>query len=157
MKMTSSAFLNEEKIPEKYTCDGKNLSPPLSWSNAPQNTKSFVLIVDDPDAPGGTWDHWILFNIPAHITALSENARSFPEETFGGKNSWGHVNYGGPCPPSGVHRYFFKLYALDVQLPLYVGATKAEVLDAMKNHILDEAELIGKYSRTAIDERARFR
>lgn len=148
MKIFSSVFSNDGMIPEKYTCDGKNISPPLSWSGAPENTKSFVLIVDDPDAPNGTWDHWIVLNIPAHINAIPENVVPLTQGMLAGKNSWGQTNYGGPCPPSGVHRYFFKLYALNVQLSFREGATKEEVLHAMKNHVLKEAELVGKYART---------
>ena len=147
MKIISNAFENEKVIPPKYTCDGSDISPLLLWDDVPGNTKSFVLIVDDPDAPHGTWDHWILFNIPNNVRKLSENISALPEGTREGKNSWDKTGYGGPCPPSGVHRYFFKLYALDSVLTLNNGANKTEILDAMKNHIIGEASLLGKYER----------
>ena len=147
MKITSDAFENEKVIPSKYTCDGSDISPSLSWDGIPDNTKSFALIVDDPDAPHGTWDHWILFNIPSNVRTLLENISLLPEGTQQGKNSWDKTGYGGPCPPSGVHRYFFKLYALDNVLTLNDGANKTEIIDAMKNHIITEASLLGKYER----------
>ena len=148
MNIISGAFENEKVIPLKYTCDGSDISPSLSWDDVPGNTKSFVLIVDDPDAPHGTWDHWILFNIPGNVRTLPENISTLTEGTQQGKNSWDKTGYGGPCPPSGVHRYFFKLYALDNVLTLDNGANKTEIMDAMKNHIVAEASLLGKYERT---------
>lgn len=116
--LESSAFNNGGSIPSKYTCDDDDISPPLSWRDAPTDTKSFVLIVDDPDAPVGTWDHWLLYNIPAATHELAENLTSAPDGAHGGKNSWGKTTYGGPCPPDREHRYFFKLYALDSKLNL---------------------------------------
>ncbi len=145
MKITSNVFEHEKIIPSKYTCDGSDISPSLAWDGVPDNTKSFVLIVDDPDAPHGTWDHWILFNMPSSVRQLPENISTLPEGTQEGKNSWGKTGYGGPCPPFGVHRYFFKLYALDGVLTLNNGATKTEIIQAMKNHVIAEAELLGKY------------
>src|SRR3990167_2166549 len=147
MKIISDAFENGKIIPSKYTCDASDISPSLSWDGTPANTKSFVLIVDDPDAPHGTWDHWILFNIPSSVHQLPENISTLPEGTREGKNSWDKTGYGGPCPPSGVHRYFFKLYALDNVLTLKNGATKTEIMDAMKNNVIAESNLLGKYER----------
>lgn len=144
--MQSSAFKENGSIPSKYTCDGNNISPPLSWKESPANTKSFVLIVDDPDAPNGVWDHWIIFNIPSETTELTENA-SLPKDALYGKNSWGKLAYGSPCPPSGEHRYIFKLYALDTLLNLPSGATKSEIEAAMKNHILATTKLITRYKK----------
>ncbi len=147
MELTSTAFSNNQMIPKKYTCDGDDVSPPLSWKNAPVNTKSFVLIVDDPDAPRGTWDHWILLNIPTHVNGLEENISQLPNGTQEGLNSWGKTEYGGPCPPSGVHRYFFKLYALDEMLTIDEKPTKTHIINAMNGHIIAEVSLIGKYQR----------
>ena len=152
MELKSSVFKNGETIPVKYTCDGDDISPPLSWSGAPAGTKSFVLIMDDPDAPMGTWVHWVVYNIPANVTNLPEKVP--PEEklkdgTLQGKNSWGRIGYGGPCPPppTGAHRYFFKLYAIDKVLSLGPGATKEKVLKAIEGHVLSKAELMGRYKR----------
>jgi len=144
MKLTSSAFENEGSIPAEFTCDGDDVSPPLAISEAPENTKSLALVCDDPDAPVGTWDHWVVFNIPADT---KEIAKATDPQGTGGKNSWGRTGYGGPCPPSGVHRYFFKLYALDTELDLAEGSGKGEVEQAMEGHILVQAELMGKYQR----------
>jgi Raf kinase inhibitor-like YbhB/YbcL family protein len=149
-QLYSPAFPAGELIPSKYTCDGEDISPPLHWKNAPENTRSFALVLDDPDAPVGTWDHWVLYNLPAETAALEEgfSARSdLPEGCLRGINSWRKPGYGGPCPPAGTHRYFFKLYALDVVLDLPFGATKAQLLTAMERHILDQVELMGIYSR----------
>ena len=146
-ELTSSAFKHQAAIPQKYTCDGQDISPPLGWSNVPAGVQSFALIVDDPDAPVGVWDHWLLFNLPAETQALPEQA-AVPAGSQPGKNSWGKLNYGGPCPPGGTHRYFFKLYALDTTLSLKAGATKKQLLQAMQGHILAQAELIGTYSRS---------
>jgi len=148
MELISTVFSNNQIIPKKYTCDGEDVSPPIEWRNVPENTKSFVLIVDDPDAPRGTWDHWILFNIPPHVITLSENISRLPSGTVEGINSWGKTGYGGPCPPSGIHRYIFKLYALDVLLSLPEKATKPVILKAMNGHVIALAELIGKYERS---------
>lgn len=145
--LESSAFAANGMIPKKYTCEDQNISPPLSWSNIPENTLSFALIVDDPDAPVGVWDHWILFNIPASTKHFDENVTAFPEGTVAGSNSYSETIYKGPCPPSGTHRYFFKLYALNVVLELKKGAKKDDLENAMKGHILGEAVLIGKYAK----------
>ena len=150
LELTSSAFEHEGMIPAKYTCDGQDISPPLTWEKAPEGTESFVLICDDPDAPGRTWVHWVLFNLPAETRSLPEAVAAEPEPAAGGrhgKNSWGRLDYGGPCPPSGTHRYFFKLYALDTPLDLSAGAKKQQVLDAMDGHILDQATLMGRYQK----------
>lgn len=144
LKVTSSAFENSGMIPSKYTCDGIDVNPQLSIEGIPPKTKSLVLIMDDPDAPMGTWVHWVLWNI--HIDGeIEEN--NVPGGAVQGVNSGGEISYAGPCPPSGVHRYFFKVYALDAGLDLDEGATKKEVENAMKGHILAKGELIGKYSR----------
>jgi len=150
MILTSTAFQQEGKIPDKFSCKGEDISPPLKWDQIPAGVQSFVLICDDPDAPMGTWDHWLLFNIPGSETELPEGIPARPELPNGalhGTNSWGRLDYGGPCPPGGTHRYFFKFYALDTMLNLEAGATKKEIMLAMENHILDETELMGKFSR----------
>lgn len=146
MKLSSPTFQNNQRIPEKYTCEGEDINPSLEVSEIPRNAKSLVLIVDDPDAPVGTWDHWILFNIPTNTTKIEED--SIPKGATQGKNSWNKNNYGGPCPPSGTHRYFFKLYALDKILNLDKNAKKSEIEKAMQNYILAKAELVGLYSKT---------
>lgn len=147
----STSFGTNEGIPEKHTCEGKDVSPFLEWKDAPEGTKSFALIVDDPDAPVGTWVHWVAWNIPAPKKELKENVakrKSLPDGTRQGTNDFKKIGYNGPCPPPGKpHRYFFKLYALDGKLDLKPGATKAELLDAMKGHILAQAELMGTYQR----------
>lgn len=148
LAIKSSAFNEGGSIPSQYTCDGEDISPPLSWQDEPKNTKSFVLIVDDPDAPVGNWVHWILFNIPEAIHELSENLSSLPNGAQFGKNSWEKSTYGGPCPPNGEHRYFFKLYALDTLLNLPAGATKSQIESAMRGHIIATAKLLGKYKRS---------
>lgn len=150
-ELTSSVFAQGESIPVKYSCKGKNISPPLAWGDPPAGTKSLALIMDDPDAPGGTWDHWILFNIRPDLRELQENLpitgkNQDPNAIFVGNNSWRRADYGGPCPPSGTHRYFFKLYALDTAISLLPGATKQELLKAMDGHILAETELMGTFS-----------
>ena len=144
MQITSPAFGHNEEIPIEYTCDGPNISPELRIDGVPENTKSLVLINDDPDAPGGVWDHWIIFNMPP---ALSRVDKGKEPEGQAGKNSWGRTGYGGPCPPSGTHRYFFKLYALDTMLSLQEGSVKAQIEAAMEGHIIDSAELMGLYTR----------
>ena len=144
MKLTSPAFANNGAIPSEYTCDGNDLSPELSISDVPSNSKSLVLISDDPDAPVGTWDHWVVFN-------MNPSTKEIPKGTepkgAAGKNSWGRTGYGGPCPPSGTHRYFFKLYALDTMLHLPQGATKKDIEKAMHGHIITQAELMGTYKK----------
>ncbi len=150
LKIFSSAFENGGMIPSKYTCDGEDISPPISWSGLPEGTKSIAIINDDPDAPMGTWVHWVIYNIPHTAKGLPENIKrieKLPDGTLQGKNSGGRIGYGGPCPPSGTHRYFFKIYALDKVLDLKPGATKETLLSAMKGHILAESQFYGKYSR----------
>ena len=142
MNLTSSAFLHNGQMPSEYTCDGSDLSPPLSITDIPKNSKSLVLICDDPDAPVGTWDHWVVFNIPVSAKEIQKGTE--PQGTAG-KNSWGRTGYGGPCPPSGTHRYFFKLYALDATLNLPPGSTKKQIEAAMQGHILAKVELMGLY------------
>jgi Raf kinase inhibitor-like YbhB/YbcL family protein len=147
---TSTAFTNGQAIPLKYTCDGDDISPPLEWADEPQGTLSFALIADDPDAPVGTWVHWVLYNVPAGTHTLPESVPSDAELSDGsrhGKNSWGQFGYGGPCPPGGTHRYFFKLYALDTVLDRGPGASKEQLLGAMEGHIVAQAELMGTYHR----------
>jgi len=145
MKISSPAFGQNGTIPKKYTCDGENVNPPLSISQVPPSTQSLVLIMDDPDAPGRTFVHWTLWNIDPKITEIPEN--EVPEGARQGLTDFGTSGYGGPCPPSGIHRYFFKLYALDSKLELPSNAKKADLEQAMKGHILAQAELIGLYSR----------
>ncbi len=150
MVLTSSAFEEGAMIPAKFTCDGEDVSPALSWSGAPAGVKTFALIADDPDAPMGTWVHWVIFNIPDSVNQLPEAVPPMPTLANGavqGKNDFRKIGYGGPCPPGGVHRYFFKLYALDTRLSLQPGITKAELLKAMEGHILAQAQLMGRYSR----------
>lgn len=150
IQLTSEAFSDGTMIPKRFTCDGEDLSPPLSWSGLPTETASLALICDDPDAPVGTWDHWVLFNIPVSETGLPENVpakATLDDGSVHGNNSWGRLGYGGPCPPGGTHRYFFKLYALDIALDLKTGATKSQLVKAMEGHILDQGQLMGKYKR----------
>lgn len=151
-EISSPAFKSYNPIPIEYTCDGKDMSPPLAWRGVPEGVKSFTLIVDDPDAPGGTWAHWVLYNIPPNRTDLPESVPSGATvEGVGvqGKSSFEEVKYGGPCPPLGMvmHHYNFTLYALDTRLFLPPGASKADIKKAMKNHILSQAEIVGTYQR----------
>ncbi len=147
----SPAFSYGGEIPLKHTCDGSDLSPALSWSDPPAKSQSFSLIADDPDAPVGTWVHWVLFDLPESLRELPEGvakSQDLPDGSHQGKNDFGRIGYGGPCPPRGpAHRYFFKLYALDAKLNLKAGATKSEVEKAMRGHILSQTELMGKYKR----------
>jgi len=152
LQLTSDAFINGQSIPAKYTCIGKGISPALAWTEPPAGTQAFALIVDDPDAPGQTWVHWVLFNISASARSLQEDLpitgkNVDPNAIFVGSNSSGNASYQGPCPPSGTHRYFFKLYALDTTLSLLSGATKDQLLKAMDGHILAQAELLGTFSK----------
>jgi len=150
IKVTSTAFKDGEIIPKQYTCDGNDISPPLTWSGAPQETKSIALICDDPDAPGGTWVHWVLFNLPPASNALPaevSSAKVLDNGAKHGKNDFRRFGYGGPCPPGGTHRYYFKVYALDSMLDLDVGIMKADLVKAMQGHILAEGQLMGRYKR----------
>ena len=146
LTLQSNDFIANGLIPSEFTCDGDNISPSLSWHGAPSSTKSFVLIMDDPDAPGGVWDHWLLFNIPAALHELSADLISLPDNSQIGMNSWGKTEYGGPCPPDREHRYFFKLYALDTKLNLSCPK-KSQLEAAMEGHIIEKAVLIGRYNR----------
>lgn len=151
-QISSSHFKHDTHIPKDFTCEGGNKTPPIEWKNAPANTKSFVLICDDPDAPAGTWVHWVVYNIPAGKTDLSyitDRSEKLADGTLQGLNSWPHVGYDGPCPLKGhgVHHYHFKLYALDKMLALKPKATKPEVEAAMENHVLAQTEMVGLYER----------
>ncbi len=150
MTLTSPAFKQGQPIPEKYSCDGEDFSPPLKWSAPPEGTVSFILICEDPDAPMGTWVHWVYFNIPAETTELPEALHGDVKHECGGlygKNSWERNDYCGPCPPGGTHHYYFRLYALSAVLYLKTGADKARVMNAIKAHQLADTELMGTYSR----------
>ena len=150
LTLSSSAFANNGTIPPRYTCDGEDVSPPLSWDDPPAGTASFALICDDPDAPFQTWVHWVLYDLPAKTRSLPTAlppSESIPDGGRQGTNDFKALGYGGPCPPRGEHRYFFKLYALDTTLRLAPGATKAEVETAIAGHILAVGELIGLYAR----------
>lgn len=149
MQLASSAFKNKDKIPSKYTCDGKNVSPELTITGVPPDAESLVLIMDDPDVPESVrkdrmWDHWVVFNIPPGTTHIPENSQP---PGIPGRNTGGSLHYQGPCPPDREHRYFFKLFALDTMLPLEKGATKSQVEEAMEGHVLAHTELMGRYER----------
>jgi len=146
-ELISTAFEQGQPIPVQYSCDGEDISPSLAWGDPPAGTQSLALIMDDPDAPGGTWDHWIVFNIPPELRELPDAVSAGEVDATFGQNSWGRSDYGGPCPPGGTHRYFFKLYALDTTLSLDANANKKQVLAAMDGHILAETELMGTFSR----------
>jgi Raf kinase inhibitor-like YbhB/YbcL family protein len=152
--LTSPAFIPNGSIPSKYTCEGADTSPGLAWSGAPPDTKTYVLIVDDPDAPDPAkpqrvYVHWVVYNIPVSVTKLAENAAQtgLPEGAMQGTNDWGKQTYGGPCPPIGRHRYFFKLYALDTELKGLRNPTKAELEKAMEEHLVGNTELVGTYEK----------
>ena len=154
MRLSSSAFSEMGSIPSQYTCDSDDLSPPLAWDDVPNGTKSFALIVDDPDAPDPAapkmvYVHWVLYDMPASMRSLAEGttAKTLPPGTREGKNDFGHTHYGGPCPPIGRHRYFHKLYALDTSLGDRGTLSKSDLLAAMQGHVLAEAQLIGTYER----------
>ena len=156
LQITSTAFTEGQPIPQKYTCQGNDVSPPLKWTNVPANTKSYVLIADDPDAPDPraprmTWVHWVLYDLPATATELAEDiakAQTLSNGAKQGLTDFKRVGYGGPCPPpGGAHRYFFKLYALDTLLNLKAGATKNDLLKAMEGHVLSQSQLMGTYQR----------
>jgi Raf kinase inhibitor-like YbhB/YbcL family protein len=151
MRIESPAFEPSKLIPPEHTCDGKDVSPPLVWTDPPANTASFALICDDPDAPAGTWVHWLIWNIPPGDRLLAEGVPKSAELPGGarqGTNDFRRLGYGGPCPPSGMHRYFFRLFALDAALNLPAGATREELERAMSGHVLDRAELMGRYRRS---------
>lgn len=148
--VTSTAFTEGGMIPRQYTCDGAGMSPPLSWSGMPEGTKSIAIISDDPDAPGGTWVHWVVYSLPPDLKGLPENVP--PQKILGnggmqGMTDFRRIGYGGPCPPSGTHRYFFKVYALDAMPNFDPGVTKKRLLQAMEGHVLANGELTGKYGR----------
>lgn len=150
INLTSSAFQNQQSIPLKFTCDGDDISPPLHWTTGPSQTKSYALICDDPDAPGGTWVHWVLFNIPADINEIPEeisNEDTLENGAVHGLNDFGKFGYGGPCPPRGTHHYSFRIYAVDTVLDLPGKISKQELIEAMGGHILGVGELIGTYKR----------
>ncbi len=152
MELKSAAFQSGANIGQKFTCDGNDASPSFSWTNTPAGTKAFAIIADDPDAPGGTWVHWVIYDLPAHIKELSEGVAKNETLESGAKqglNDFRRVGYGGPCPPPGLpHRYFFTLYALDGPTNLKPRATKQQLLETMKGHILGEAQLMGRYRRS---------
>jgi len=155
LSLTSPVFKHNGPIPKNYTCQGKDISPALAWSGLPKGTTSIALIVDDPDAPDPAapkrvWVHWVLYNIPPGASGLPEavNASALPAGTRPGRNDWDRTGYGGPCPPIGRHRYFHKLYALDVVLPDLKQPTKAQLLEAMEGHVLESVELVGTYEKS---------
>lgn len=148
--ITSPVFEDGGIIPKKYTCDDLDMSPPIEWSNVPEGTKTISIVCDDPDAPMKTWIHWIIFNIPGDVTGLPENVPPEKELENGAKqgmNDFHKVGYGGPCPPSGTHRYFFKIYALDITLDLPAGVSKSHLMIAMEGHVISESHLMGTYTR----------
>ncbi len=154
VQLMSSAFEHQGKIPRRYTCEGEDLSPPLSWTEPPPGTRSFALVVEDPDAPDPeapkmTWVHWVLYNLPADARRLEEgvSTKKLPAGTLEGRNDWKRTGYGGPCPPIGRHRYFHKLFALDAELPDLGHPTRAQLLKALEGHLLGGAELIGTYQK----------
>jgi Raf kinase inhibitor-like YbhB/YbcL family protein len=154
IRLTSPAFAEGQMIPREYTCDGEDRSPPVEWSGVPSQARSLALTCDDPDAPAGTWSHWVAYNLPPEVASLPEAlAASNPvrlesgAEARQGKNDFGKIGYGGPCPPSGTHRYIFRLYALDTRLEPLAGATRGTLLTALKGHVLAEGRLMGKYQR----------
>jgi len=153
MRIASTAFSHQGSIPAVHTCEGKDLSPPLAWLEIPAGAKSLALIVDDPDAPDPaapkmTWVHWVLYNLPAANGGLPEGVKALPAGTKEGVNDWKRTGYGGPCPPVGRHRYFHKLYALDAVLPDLKNPTKVQLEQAMKGHIIGQAELVGTYQKS---------
>ncbi|HEX2909765.1 MAG TPA: YbhB/YbcL family Raf kinase inhibitor-like protein [Chloroflexia bacterium] len=150
LSLTSPAFSHGQPIPVRYSCQGQDLSPEFNWGDPPEGTLSLALIVDDPDAPNGNWVHWVLYNLPGQCRGLPEGVPAVPQGPDGsqqGKNSWQKWGYGGPCPPAGTHRYFFKLYALDTTLSLKQGVTKEQLLKAMQGHVLAHVELMGTYHK----------
>ena len=151
MVLKSSSFIMGGMIPSRFTCDGENVSPSLEWSEFPARVKSFALVCDDPDAPGKEWVHWVYFNIPSDKNGIPENVSADERPSIGGvqgRNDFGKIGYGGACPPSGTHRYFFRIFALDTVLMLAPGTSKDQLMKGMYGHIIAEAELMGKYSRS---------
>ena len=146
LQLTSSAFQSNQPVPKIYTCKGKDISPPLSWSEIPKNTQSLVLILSDPDAPSGVWYHWIIYNIPPSVKNFEENIKRLPHGLLIGKNSWGKIRYNGPCPPFGTHRYIFTLYALNSVLPTQGNLDDASLAQAMQGHIIGSTYLITYFS-----------
>lgn len=149
-KLTSNAFTEDQPIPRQYTCDGVNVSPGLEWTGVPKTAMTVAIIADDPDAPSGTFTHWLLYNLPSETMGMVENLPATGNLKAGGQqgeNDFQKIGYGGPCPPSGTHRYFFKIYALDDELPLKAGAKRAEVEKAMEGHIVGQSQLMGTYKR----------
>ncbi len=144
MKLKSPVFEDGSYIPEKYSCKGDDINPPLYFEDIPEGTKTLAMIMDDPDAPGGTFVHWVVWNIPC-VNGIEEN--TVPEGAKAGKNNFGRMVYGGPCPPSGTHRYYFKIYALDTELELNEGASKEELEKAMEDHVIGQATLMGRFSK----------
>jgi hypothetical protein len=150
MQLHTTAFKEEKPIPREYSCEGRDVSPPLSWSEAPEGVKSFVLIADDPDAPGGTWVHWVYYDLPKDLRELPKGVDTTEHPGPGGTqgvNDFGKIGYGGPCPPGGEHRYYFKLYALDQVLNARPGLSKKKIITEMEGHVLAEAQLMGTYTR----------
>ncbi len=150
IKITSSAFDQGGPIPSKYTCDGANVSPPLRWTGVPEGTVSIAIISDDPDAPMGTWVHWVLYNLPGQTKELAQDFppdETLPDGTRQGITDFGSTGYGGPCPPSGTHRYFFKIYAMDNKIDIVSVINKKDLVKAMEGHILAQGQLMGKYKR----------
>jgi Raf kinase inhibitor-like YbhB/YbcL family protein len=147
LALRSAAFEHGGEIPAFFTCEGRDLSPPLEWSGLPDGTETLALIADDPDAPRGTWVHWIVYDIPAGQRGLREGMARLPNGARAGRNSWGRARYGGPCPPSGRHRYFFRLFALDCRIGPLETADKPDLLAAMEGHVLATAELMGTYRK----------
>jgi hypothetical protein len=151
LTLTSPTFESGDPIPAQYTCEGENVSPPLSWRYGPEGTESLALVCEDPDAPGGTFIHWVLYDIPADMDGLPEDVPPDTRLSWGGaqgRNDFGNVGYGGPCPPTGeTHRYYFRLYALDESLDLPPGATRHQLVSRIQDHVLEQAELIGRFSR----------
>ncbi|MFA6923175.1 MAG: YbhB/YbcL family Raf kinase inhibitor-like protein [Bacteroidales bacterium] len=148
--LKSNGFNDGEMMPAKFSCDGENVSPPLSWDSVPEKAKTFAIICDDPDAPMKTWVHWVIFNIPSNVKELKEGMKKdavLGNKIIQGTTDFGKSGYGGPCPPGGTHRYFFKIYALDCEMNLKAATTKEQLLKAMEGHILAQGELIGKYKR----------
>lgn len=151
IKISSPAFQDGEMIPKLYSCEDKNISPPVNWDNVPTGTMSIAIIMDDPDAPVGTWVHWVIYNISPDTLKLEQAVpaeKVLPNGAYQGRNDWGRIGYGGPCPPGGTHRYFFKIFALDTEPDLKPGMNKKELLKAIDGHIISEGKIIGKYKRS---------